>query len=135
MLLDIDDFKRINDQHGHLEGDKALKMVAQTLLSTFRQEDTVGRLGGDEFLVFIKGVFPRSVLETRLQKLLSDLRSIPDASLTSSIGLTYVRNDETPYTEHLRQADIALYHSKRNGKDCYCFYEDLASQNSKKPLL
>lgn len=135
MLLDIDDFKRINDQHGHLEGDKALKMVAQTLLSTFRQEDTVGRLGGDEFLVFIKGVFPRSVLETRLQKLLSDLRSIPDASLTSSIGLTYVQNDQTPYTEHLRQADIALYHSKRNGKDCYCFYEDLASQNSKKPLL
>lgn len=67
MLLDIDNFKRINDQHGHLEGDKALKLVAKTLLSTFRQEDTVGRLGGDEFLVYIRGDIPRPIVENRLK--------------------------------------------------------------------
>lgn len=127
MLLDIDNFKRINDQRGHLEGDKALKLVAKTLLSTFRQEDTVGRLGGDEFLVYIQGDLPRPIVEKRLKKLLDDLRAIPENSLTGSIGLTYVRNDSTSYLDYLHHADIALYHSKHSGKDCFCFYEDLAA--------
>ena len=135
FIVDLDDFKQVNDTLGHLAGDQAIRQTAQILSRLFRASDIVGRLGGDEFLVYIKGVFPRSVLETRLKKLLSDLRSIPDASLTSSIGLTYVQNDQTPYTEHLRQADIALYHSKRNGKDCYCFYEDLPTKSGREPAL
>ncbi len=127
LLLDIDNFKHINDQHGHLEGDKALKLVANTLLSAFRSEDTVGRLGGDEFLVYIKGAFPRAILEDRLKKLLDTLRTAPGSALTSSIGLTYVYSGGVSYSEYLRRADMALYHSKRSGKDCFCFYEDLAS--------
>lgn len=135
LLLDIDNFKCINDQHGHLEGDKALKLVAQTLLSTFRAEDTVGRLGGDEFLVYIKGSFPRAVLENRLEELMDTLRTVPGESLTISIGLTYVRNDGTGYSEYLRRADIALYHSKRNGKNCFCFYEDLGPDGLTPPTF
>lgn len=135
MLLDIDNFKCINDQHGHLEGDRALKLVAKTLLSTFRAEDTVGRLGGDEFLVYIKGSFPRAILENRLEELMETLRTIPGTSLTGSIGLTYIRNDGTGYSEHLRHADIALYHSKRSGKNRFCFYEDLKPDGPVPPSL
>lgn len=54
LILDIDNFKQINDKMGHLEGDKALQTVARALTATFRHEDIVGRLGGDEFLVFIR---------------------------------------------------------------------------------
>lgn len=101
--------------------------MANTLLSAFRSEDTVGRLGGDEFLVYIKGAFPRAILEDRLKKLLDTLRTAPGSALTSSIGLTYVYSGGVSYSEYLRRSDMALYHSKRSGKDCFCFYEDLAS--------
>ena len=95
----------------------------------------ISGLGGLYYtMVYIKGSFPRAVLEARLDKLLQDLRSIPDTSLTSSIGLTYVQNDRTAYSERLRQADMALYHSKRSGKNRFCFYEDLPLQSGKPPL-
>ena len=55
ILLDIDNFKTINDQLGHLEGDEALQYITERLKKVFRQEDILGRLGGDEFMVFLKG--------------------------------------------------------------------------------
>ena len=123
MLLDIDNFKLINDNYGHLEGDRALKHVAESLTSAFRQEDVIGRLGGDEFLVYIRGNFPRDRLEERLKQLLQKLQNIPDLSLTSSIGLTYISGKRFDYAHYLAQADQALYQSKQNGKNSYSFYE------------
>lgn len=133
ILVDVDNFKHINDQYGHLQGDKALKLVAESLLSSFRQEDTVGRLGGDEFLVYVKGSFPRSALEERLKKLSDLLLVIPETPLTCSMGLTYVRNDHISYSEHLHRADIALYHSKDSGKNSFSFYEDLVNADGASP--
>lgn len=124
MLLDIDNFKDINDQKGHLEGDKALQETARILGNTFRQEDVIGRWGGDEFLIFIKGHIRREILEQRLQRLLDALRSADSVPLASSIGVTFVQRDGYDYNHSLKQADIALYRSKKNGKDRYCFFED-----------
>lgn len=125
LLMDIDNFKDINDQWGHLEGDKALQETARILGSTFRQEDVIGRWGGDEFLIFVKGRIHREILERRMQGLLDALRDAGSLSLSSSIGVTAVQRDGYDYNRSLKRADIALYRSKKNGKDRYCFYEDL----------
>ena len=129
MLLDIDNFKAINDRSGHLEGDRALKTVADLLLSAFRKQDIVGRMGGDEFLVFIQGDFPRPRLEERLRMLLETLQSVPGMTLSGSIGLTRVYGGNSfDYSHVLGQADTALYHSKRSGKNRFCFFEDLPGE-------
>ena len=125
MLLDIDNFKDINDQRGHLEGDRALQETARILGNTFRQEDVIGRWGGDEFLIFVKGHIRRDILEQRLQRLLDALRAADTVPLASSIGVTFVQRDGYDYNRSLKRADIALYRSKKNGKDRYCFFEDL----------
>ena len=124
MLLDVDNFKDINDQLGHLEGDQALKQVSQLLTTTFRQQDLVGRLGGDEFLIFVKGHMNRESLRHRLEELTQLLASNDKAALTSSIGITFVKAENFDYNRSLREADIALYRSKRNGKNSFCFYDD-----------
>ncbi|WP_158098974.1 EAL domain-containing protein [Flavonifractor sp. An100] len=125
MLLDVDNFKEINDQMGHLEGDRALKQVSKILTYTFRQEDLIGRMGGDEFLVFVKGHLERAQLEERLQQLLQRMQTDHTYSLTCSIGVTMVYNRGYYYNAVLQQADIALYESKKNGKNSFCFYQDL----------
>ena len=129
LLLDIDNFKRINDQNGHLEGDRALQKVADLLLAAFRQQDIVGRMGGDEFLVFIQGEFPRPQLEDRLERLLDALRTVPGLALSGSIGLTTVYGSRNfDYSHCVAQADAALYYSKRSGKNRFCFFEDLPTE-------
>ncbi|MEQ2444002.1 EAL domain-containing protein [Pseudoflavonifractor sp. CLA-AP-H29] len=129
LMMDIDDFKQINDQKGHLEGDKALQAVARVLTSTFRQEDIVGRLGGDEFLVFIRGGIRRERLEQRVETLLTTLSRTSGPAVTGSIGLTYVCNLDFRYDHYLKRADLALYESKRRGKNRFHFYEDSGGQD------
>ena len=126
MLLDIDNFKGINDQKGHLQGDKALKTVAKILTDTFRQQDIIGRLGGDEFLIFVKGVMEREHLERRLTRLLQRMRDETEEALTGSVGVTIVRTQGYQYNYYLQQADVALYQSKKNGKNSFYFYQDLS---------
>lgn len=126
MLLDIDNFKHINDRNGHLEGDHVLTQVAQILLSAFRKDDLVGRLGGDEFLIFIHAPLDHNALASRLTKLQEDLQSQIRIPLTSSIGITLVRQQSFDYNRHLGQADIALYQSKQQGKNRFLFFEDLS---------
>ncbi len=125
LLLDVDDFKQINDRHGHIEGDTMLKMVSRQLLQTFRKGDVIGRMGGDEFLVYIRGSIPRDSLEQRLHQFLNQLRINSGNVLTCSMGLTCVTSEHFDYGRSLERADNAMYHSKRNGKNSYTFYEDL----------
>lgn len=127
LILDIDNFKQINDKMGHLEGDKALQTVARALTATFRHEDIVGRLGGDEFLVFIRGALRREQLERRLESLMASLEQTAGPILTGSVGLTYVSCLDFDYDGYLKRADLALYKSKRQGKNRFQFYEDADS--------
>lgn len=128
MILDIDDFKSINDHFGHLEGDAALRCVTTVLQSTFRSRDIIGRMGGDEFLVFLVDVPPKATLDQRVCSLLESLRLGEHPVFTCSIGITYVHNEGFSYQNAIRQADAALYHSKKNGKNMASYYSDLPSE-------
>ena len=125
MVLDVDDFKRINDNNGHLAGDQALRKVARILRTTFRQSDVIGRLGGDEFLVFLNDYLDQERLSQRLCQLLDQLDAIAEYPLASSIGVTFVRKRGFDYTRCLAEADKALYYGKQTGKHQFIFYEDL----------
>ena len=125
LLLDIDNFKAINDHFGHLEGDAALRSVTKLLQSTFRSQDIVGRLGGDEFLVFLAGIPPRETLDQRIHAFFASLLHIEHLPITCSIGIAFVSSEGFSYQTAIRQADVALYHSKKNGKNVATYYSDL----------
>lgn len=128
VILDLDDFKATNDAYGHSHGDLALQTLTQILVRTFRHGDLIGRLGGDEFLVFIKNVREKSVLGRRMETLFSELQQVTEVPLTCSVGITFAEQDpQRPfsYAESLKQADEALYESKKRGKNQYCYYDEL----------
>ena len=129
VLLDVDNFKNINDEKGHLEGDKALQSFADTIRSTFRESDFVGRLGGDEFMVFVKGAIKKEDLNTRIIQLLNRFNDNDALPMTSSIGITYVYGNDIDYNKWLQQADIALYYTKKNGKNGFSYYEDFETNS------
>ena len=116
ILLDVDNFKMINDNEGHLTGDQALREVSQILRTTFRQNDIVGRLGGDEFLVFVKGWVDRESLSERLQLLQSRMDHVMEFPLGSSIGVTFVNTDSFNYNRY----------GKQKGKHQFFFFDSLA---------
>ncbi|WP_218042794.1 diguanylate cyclase [Steroidobacter gossypii] len=123
LIIDIDHFKSINDQHGHAEGDEALKLVARELREDVHEPAFIGRLGGEEFVVVIPGAdfdkayrlaerFREGVMSIDTRRWLSDRR------ITVSIGLTMSRSSgDTPSTM-LQRADSALYDAKRAGRNC-----------------
>lgn len=116
IILDLDDFKKINDNYGHLVGDRALKILTDTLMATFRRRDIIGRLGGDEFLVFIKSVTSREILDKRMKELFVSLAQTEELNLTCSVGICIMEREGFSYEEGLKKADTALYKSKKEGK-------------------
>lgn len=125
LILDLDNFKSINDNYGHIEGDAALVRTAEALKATFRNKDVIGRLGGDEFLVFIKDVTEREVLDRKMKELFRLLQQDEKTLLTCSVGVTSVHREDFSYDRCLNEADQALYESKRLGKNQVCYYEDM----------
>lgn len=125
VILDLDDFKGINDRYGHAKGDEALKTLTGVLKMTFRHGDLIGRLGGDEFLVFIKNVEVREILNRRMNELFAVIHSASEIPLRCSVGITFVSKSRFSYERSLEEADQALYESKRLGKDRYCYYRDI----------
>lgn len=123
LLVDMDDFKKINDTYGHLKGDEVLKKMTDVLMSTFRRKDVIGRLGGDEFLVFMKDVKKREILDRRMEQFYEALKILEDSPITCSAGIAIAEQEGFSYQETIRQADEALYHSKQKGKNQYCYYE------------
>lgn len=117
FLIDIDDFKLVNDQHGHCSGDELLLDVAKTLSSQFRSEDLICRLGGDEFTVFMKNVTTSSEV-TKKAKMLSQALIFNSDKFTStcSIGVVLKKVNST-YEDLYWQADCAMYQAKKKGKN------------------
>ncbi len=121
LLIDVDRFKEINDTCGHSCGDRVLVNVARTLSSTLRSSDTLGRWGGDEFMVIFPGVRGKTLatLAERCRMLIE--RSVVrgrcgELRVTTSIGGALAKNDDTPETL-LRRVDQQLYLSKRRGRN------------------
>jgi diguanylate cyclase (GGDEF)-like protein len=128
IMLDIDNFKSINDTYGHSQGDAALICFSKQLQRLFRSSDIVGRVGGDEFLVLMKNIAGKDVLLEKLRSISSAFCEIKldDASyqVHSSIGVSLYPSDGTNFAELFKKADMALYHSKQNGKNQFSLYSD-----------
>jgi diguanylate cyclase (GGDEF)-like protein len=118
IYLDLDDFKKVNDAHGHATGDAVLRLVADAMRSAVRQADVVGRLGGDEFGVLMPetdGTLAHAVATRLAAGIRTVFRGTP--SVTASIGVVAVSGTEAGSDELLRKADHAMYEAKRAGKD------------------
>jgi diguanylate cyclase (GGDEF)-like protein len=122
FIIDIDNFKQANDQYGHLFGNSVLVEIAKTLRQVFRQEDLIGRIGGDEFLVFLNHLHNEDEAVRLAQQLTHRLHQAviqphQDYTISLSIGFSTYPDNGTSYEELFTAADFALYRSKRRGKD------------------
>ena len=124
LILDMDDFKRINDRFGHLKGDETLQFFTEILQNTFRKGDLIGRLGGDEFLVFVKQVTDKEVMDKRMNQLFGKFRQIKKEAFTCSVGISFVQGEQFDYRDALGKADKAMYNSKKKGKNQYSYFEE-----------
>jgi diguanylate cyclase (GGDEF)-like protein len=128
IMMDIDYFKIINDCYGHLTGDEALKALARTLKEIFPEDAIIGRYGGDEFFVLLKGRTPDQA-KPLLQKLMdTEIRYKTGEEtydvISISVGYAYYSGDSKDPEEVIRLADQALYKSKEHGKGRYEGYEE-----------
>ena len=130
LLLDIDFFKTINDTYGHMRGDQILRETADLLQKTVRVDDIVGRLGGDEFLVYLTSVLDQEALRVVCEKICSAVRQIQlDDSryLTVSIGAALSSPGQN-YAALYQIADQALYAAKDAGRDGYRILPETAAE-------
>jgi diguanylate cyclase (GGDEF)-like protein len=128
MIMDLDNFKKINDTLGHENGDKVLQQLAPRLRASLRQSDTVARLGGDEFAFVLEGIMDRADAMFVAQKILKSLNepAIPEAGadfLRASLGISFFPSDAEEIELLIRYADHAMYAAKRQ-MDLVRFYKD-----------
>jgi len=122
LLIDLDNFKAVNDTVGHAVGDRLLRSVATLLRATVRQTDFVGRIGGDEFAVIVSPLHLETDLADVAQRILEGLRCPLqldglEMTPTASIGASVFPQDASAMSELLGNADVALYRAKENGRD------------------
>lgn len=123
LLVDIDNFKSINDTHGHAVGDEVIRALASTLRDCVRPGDIAARLGGDEFLLFARNCDPRGA-ELIAARLLAAVRAAGNAPVgfRVSAGISVVAAADGRFDELYRQADSALYRAKAGGRDRYAVF-------------
>ena len=127
MMIDCDNFKKVNDNFGHAVGDEVIKYFASILKRTFRDSDIKGRFGGDEFMVFMKNT-TKEATNLRANQLNEAVRKhyIKDGNeihLSCSIGVAYYKKDGADYDTLFQAADDALYEAKSYGKDRFVEYK------------
>lgn len=118
MYMDLDNFKVINDTHGHQTGDAVLRLVADAMRTSVRAADVVGRLGGDEFAVLMPET-DAPLADAAAKRLVAGLRNVfkGTPNVTASIGLVSCIATDASTDDLIRRADQAMYDAKRNGKD------------------
>ncbi len=129
LMIDIDDFKRVNDTYGHIVGDQAIKMVTQTIGKLIRNTDFIGRYGGDEFLL----ICPNTTMKTaykiaeRIRKTVENTKYIIkddiDISTTLSIGIYEFNDKELTFSDGVNRADSSMYNAKNNNKNKVVAYK------------
>ncbi len=139
LMMDLDDFKTINDTRGHYMGDQVLKCFGNILLQTFRSTDVIGRFGGDEFLVFLKGICTPELLEEKCravqQQLAKQIQENYGFTAGCSIGAVCLMEQEISFEELFREADTALYQAKRTGKGRFSIrsFQSVSNRRSEGP--
>ena len=124
LILDIDEFKRVNDTAGHAFGDAVILHVSETLKKNLRVSDIIGRIGGDEFAVFLSDIPSLTHLSNIADKLVHKLNETVEYEetqmrISTSIGIAYAWQDELNYEALYKLADDALYEAKATGRNCY----------------
>ncbi len=138
MMVDLDNFKPVNDIYGHDMGDKVLIRFAEILCSAIRSSDIAGRMGGDEFIIFCKNINDEEVIATKAQyineqtvlsakKLMGEDMTIP---IGVSIGCAFAPSEGKDFLTLFKKADKALYEVKQNGKHGYKVYSDIKSDKA-----
>jgi|GEM_PF-864310 len=139
MYVDLDDFKKVNDTLGHNIGDLLLVEASRRLEQIVRDEDTVARQGGDEFLIILNGIQQAEDIGPIAQKIVSAL-SVPftiediDFVLTPSIGLSLFPDDGQETTTLLRNADAAMYRAKNEGGNGYHYFTQEMNEEAQRRL-
>lgn len=123
FIVDLDNFKEVNDTLGHQTGDKVLAKAARLLSGMFRATDVVGRLGGDEFVVFLSGSLSEKMIRGKGRMICDQLQFIlgvdTEILVTASVGI-HLSAGEKSFDYLYRSADLALYKAKKSGKQGYC---------------
>ena len=125
-VLDVDNFKTYNDEHGHVYGDMVLMRVADVMRGCFRKNDIIGRLGGDEFVFLLTNIANVDFIKRKLHNLFREFQTTTDEiknPIGVSIGLAIAPWDGDDFETLYRKADSALYVAKRGGKNRWCIYE------------
>lgn len=128
LMLDLDNFKSLNDAFGHMVGDQVLKEMVRILKSRFRSDDRIFRMGGDEFLILMKDIPDEGVVRRKGEEVIREFTEyasqyvIPDKTVSLSIGAVVFDQNVAGSSELYRQADSALYQVKKNGKKGILFY-------------
>lgn len=128
FIIDLDQFKNVNDSMGHFAGDILLQAAAQRLLCAVRSADTVARLGGDEFTILLENIKHIDYVKDVAEKILvgfSEAFNIEKNKLyiTASVGIVIYPIEDDQVEDLLRAADTAMYYAKASGRNCYRFYE------------
>ena len=124
FVIDIDNFKIVNDTFGHLRGDEVLKHFAALLIESFHKDDMIARIGGDEFVVLMKQAEPLAAIEQRAGQLIANFSDYLSASpklcaVSCSIGIAFAPQDGRCYRDLFGAADQALYQVKFSGKSAF----------------
>ena len=130
MILDLDNFKQVNDSFGHLSGDFILESIGEGLIKNFSDKAYIGRYGGDEFIIilpkiidyddvhiFLEGLFERDKIFRRFYN-----DGVRDIYITATLGCAKYPSDGSDYEELFNKADKALYRGKSKGRNCYIIY-------------
>lgn len=137
FMIDMDNFKAINDNYGHIAGDHTLKMFAETMVKYSKEEDVLCRIGGDEFVMFISGETSKSVIGNKASDIISDLvykleECKFETNSSVSIGIAQAPEDGSDFKTIYNAADKALYYVKQNGKNSYHFFSDKNAEETKR---
>lgn len=127
FIIDVDDFKSVNDQLGHTSGDTVLRELSAKLQQAFRENDVVGRVGGDEFIAFMKGAYDEQVVRRKAAELCQVLQGVCSSdtqqhSVSVSVGVAMAPRDGRSFQKLYKNADTALYEAKGAGKNTYSLY-------------
>lgn len=139
LFLDLDDFKKVNDTLGHDIGDQLLIEAAARLCNVVRSVDTVGRLGGDEFIIILGELKTTQEVQPIVENLLNQFRDMfvinsIELLLTTSVGIAIFPNDANNASDLLRDADSAMYNAKECGRNTYSFYTSRMNELAQRRL-
>ena len=127
IILDVDKFKEVNDHYGHAVGDKVLSELGRLFRTHFRENDIVGRIGGDEFVIYMRKTESKEGAAARIRSLIESVKELSFEEMdgqhvTISVGIAFAPEHGNNYMDLYKNADTALYETKQQGRDGYHMY-------------